>query len=207
MREKLNAFLCAVVFAALGLGAESLQWDWRHAEALTSKQWLSHAKISSADRDAIAKALANLLLPDLGGPGGFSEQEVEQVALETPVKVIDLNGDGIPEIIAQGTPQDGGCSHTGNCRFWIFEKSGPEYRLLISVPAIQSFTIQPARSNGFNDVVVKTYGSSTQSTLRLLRYTGTKYEEAGCFNANWPASQGGTGHEANEPHLTPCAEK
>ena len=114
------------------MGAESFRWDWRHSEALTPKQSLQHAKVSGADRTAIARAIAEQLKPDMGGLGGMTEQELEDVALDTPVKLVDLNGDGTPEVIAQGTFQEGGCSRTGNCRFWVFQKSGDEYKLLIS---------------------------------------------------------------------------
>jgi len=106
-------------------------------------------------------------------------------------------------VIAQGTPEDGGCSPTGNCRFWVFQKSGDEYKPLVSLEAIQSFTIQGSRLNGFNDLVVKTYVSSAESTLKLLRYNDGRYQEAGCYKADWSAAGGGR-HELKEPRLTPC---
>ena len=201
-----KACLCAIIFASLLLGAESLLWDWRHSEALTSKQSLRHAKVSNPEREAIARAIANQLKPALGGLGGQTEEELEDVALDTPVKLIDLNGDGTPEVIAQGTVAEG-CSPTGNCPFWILQKSGREYRSLISQEAVQSFTIQPSRSNGFSDIVVKMHGSATESTLRLLRYGDGKYCEAECYYENWSVLEGKTVHELKEPRLTPCAEK
>jgi len=197
----------AVFFASLMLGAESCQWDWRHSEALTPKQSLRHAKVTEAERAAIAKAIANQLKPDIGGLGGESEQELEDNALDTPVKLIDLNSDGITEVIAQGTIEDGGCSPTGNCRFWVFQKSDHEYRLLFSKESIQSFTIQQSRSNGFSDIVVKMQGSATASTLTLLRYSEGRYKEAGCYDANWSVREGSAVHELKEPRLTPCIEK
>jgi hypothetical protein len=189
------------------LGAESFQWDWHHSEALTSRQALRHAKITSAERAAMARAIADQLKPDMGGLGGMTEQELGEVALDTPVKLVDLNGDGTPEVIAQGTPQDSGCSPTGNCRFWVFQKSDREYRLLFYREAIQSFTLQPSRSGGFSDIVVRMHGSATQSTLWLLQYRDGRYHEAGCYDANWSVLEGDTVHELKEPRLTPCAER
>jgi len=197
----------AVVFASIMLGADSFQWDWRHAEALTSRQSLRHAKVASAERAAVARAIADQLKPDMGGLGGMTEPELEEVALDTPVKLVDLNGDGTPEVIAQGTPQDGGCSPTGNCRFWVFQKAGRDYRLLFYREAIQSFTLQPSRSGGFSDIVLRRHGSAAQSTLWLLQYRDGKYQEAGCYDANWSALEGDTVHELKEPRLTPCADK
>jgi hypothetical protein len=199
----LAACFYGVSLASLMLGADDFQWDWSHSDALTSKQALRRTKVSTAERAAIAKAIAIQLMPDMGGLGGRTEPELEDTALNTPVKLVDLNGDGTPEVIAQGTPEDGGCSPTGNCRFWVFQKSGGEYRALISLEAIQSFTIQGSRLNGFNDLVVKTYVSSAESTLKLLRYNDGRYQEAGCYNADWSAAGGGR-HELKEPRLAPC---
>ncbi|MGO8786879.1 MAG: hypothetical protein ACLQVL_05780 [Terriglobia bacterium] len=201
------AGVCAVIFASLTLAADDFQWDWRHSEALTSKQSLRHAKVSATERAAIARAIANALKPEIGGMGGESQQELEDNAVDTPVKLVDLNGDGVAEVIAQGTPEDGGCSPTGNCRFWIFQKSGNEYRPLFYREAIQSFTLQQSRSNGFTDLVIRMQGSATESTLWLLRYSEGKYQESGCYDANWSVLEGGAVHELKEPRLTPCAEK
>ena len=89
------AGVCAVIFASLMLGADDFQWDWRHSEALTSKQSLRHAKVSATERAAIARAIANALKPEIGGMGGESQQELEDNAVDTPVKLVDLNGDGV----------------------------------------------------------------------------------------------------------------
>jgi hypothetical protein len=199
----LLAIFCSVILASLMLGADDFQWDWRHSDALTSKQVLRRAKVSSAERAAIAKAIAIQLMPVMGGMGGRTEPELEDTALNTPVKLVDLNGDGTPEVIAQGTPEDGGCSPTGNCRFWVFQKAGIEYKPLVSLEEIQSFTIQGSRLNGFNDLVVKMYVSAAESTLKLLRYNDGRYHEVGCYKADWSAA-GGEGHALKEPRLTTC---
>ena len=203
LQRVIQVCLCAICFAPFVIGAEDFQCDWRHSEALTSKQALRHAKVSSGERALIAKAIALALMPDMGGLGGRTEPELEDTALETPVKLIDLNGDGTPEVIAQGTPEDGGCSPNGNCRFWVFQKLGEEYKLLVSEESIQSFTLQENRSNGFKDVVVKMYVSAAESTLKLLQYNDGRYQEVGCYEANWSA-EGGESHGPKVPHLAPC---
>jgi hypothetical protein len=199
-----KACFCIVILAPLLSGAEDFLWDWRHSEALTSRQSLRHAKVSSTERAAIAKAIAVALMPDMGGLGGRTEPEVEDTALDTPVKLVDLNGDRTPEVIAQGTLEDGGCSPNGNCRFWVFQKFGSEYKPLISLEAIQSFTIQGSRVNGFNDLVVKSYVSAAESTLKLLQYNDGRYQEAGCYQADWSGSESGVRQDLKEPRLKPC---
>lgn len=202
-RGILTACFCGMSLATMMLGADDFQWEWRRSDALTSKQALRRTKISTAERASIAKAIATQLTPAMGGMGGRTETELEDTALNTPVKLVDLNGDGTPEVIAQGTPEDGGCSPTGNCRFWVFQKSGAEYKPLISLEEIQSFTIQESRLNGFNDLVVKTYVSSAESTLKLLRYNDGRYQEVGCYKADWSAEGGGS-HQLKDPRLAPC---
>ena len=201
-RVILTACFCSIGLASLMLGADDFQWEWHHSDALTSKQALRRTKVSTAERAAIAKAIAIQLMPAMGGMGGRTEPELEDTALNTPVKLVDLNGDGTPEVIAQGTPEDGGCSPTGNCRFWVFQKSGVEYKPLISLEEIQSFTIQENRLNGFNDLVVKTCVSSAESTLKLLRYNDGRYQEVGCYKADW--STAGDRHQLKDPRLAPC---
>jgi len=204
--EALEACLCVVLFTSLLLGAEGFQWDWRHSEAIPLKQSLLRAKVSDAERAAIARAIAIQIRPDLGGLGGQSDQEIEENAQDALVKIVDLNGDGTPEIIVQGS-LDEGCSPTGNCRFWIFQKSGQEYKLLFYREAIQSFTIEKTSSHGFSDVAVATHDSATESTVRLLQYREGTYHEAACYDANWAVLEGNTIHKLKEPRLTPCNEK
>jgi hypothetical protein len=203
-RFTFTACFYSVIFASLLLGAETFQWDWRHSEALTAKQSLRRTKIAAPDRDAIAKAIAEQLQPEMPE---IDLPQLEDIALEAPVKLLDLNGDGVPEIIAQGTPVDGGCSQAGNCRFWILQKSEHEYKLLFYRADVQSFTIQSSRSKGFTDIAVKTHSSATGSTVRLVQYHDGEYHEAGCYLASWAVRQGDAGHELNEPRLTPCSEK
>jgi len=160
---------CAVLLSSQFMSAQSVKWEWRDSKY--ARQTLRQAKFSNAERAAIAKAIADQFGPsDMEVLGIDSEQQLKDAILDTRVELVDLNGDGIPEVIAQGTSKEG-CSPTGNCPFWVLQKSGRDYRLLVSLDAIQTFQIQRSRSNGFRDIVVGMHGSATESTLRLLRYS------------------------------------
>jgi hypothetical protein len=188
------------------MGAESLQWEWLHSEYLV--RTLREANVTGAERIAIAKAIANQVgpyTPSMKLIGIVSAQQLKDMTFDTRVELVDLNGDGIPEVIAQGTNKLG-CSPTGNCPFWVFQKSGGEYRFLVSLGAIQTFKIQRTRSGGFRDIVVEMHGSATQRTLRLLRYSQGKYHKAGCYDAKWSVLEGDTVRELKEPRLAPCKE-
>jgi hypothetical protein len=201
--ETTVACFCVLLSSSF-LSAESVKWEWRHSKYL--EQTLRQAKVEDAERTAIAEAIANQVgpyRPEMKFMGIDSEQRLRDAILDTRIELVDLNDDGVPEVIAQGTLKEG-CSPTGNCAFWIFQKSGREYRLLASRGAVQTFQVQRSRSNGFSDIVVEMHGSATERTLRLLQYGRGKYHVAGCYDANWTVLEGDTVRELKEPLLTPC---
>jgi hypothetical protein len=160
-------------------GRTKLHWEWRDPENL--EQTLRQAMVASADRTAIANAIAKQAgpyTPVMKSLGIDSEQQLKDTILDTRVELVDLNGDGTPEVIAQGTFKKG-CSPTGNCPFGVFQKSEREYRLLVSLIGIQTFQIQRSRSDRFRDIVVESHGSATESTLRLLQYSRGNYHKGG----------------------------
>ncbi len=195
---------CGILLASVFMRAETVNWEWRDSKSL--EQTLREAKVTDAERTAIAKAIANQVGPYTHAMeflGIDSEQQLKDAILDTRVELVDLNGTDAPEVVAQGTAKEGG-SPTGNCPFWVFQKSGREYRLLVSLPAIQTFQIQRSRSNGFRDIVVEMHGSATLRTLRLLRYSRGKYHEEGCYDANWSVLEGDIVRDLKDPRLTPC---
>jgi len=91
-------------------------WDSRAWQELSWKDSLEKARIKEPDRKAIAAAIEEELRPDMQNLEIDSEEKLQEVAFKTRVKMIDLNGDGIPEVVAQAIPD---CSPTGNCSLWI----------------------------------------------------------------------------------------
>ena len=99
-----------------------------------------------------------------------SETALQKAALNTRVKMIDLNGDGVPEVVAQGMVN---CSPTGNCPFWVFQKTVRGYKLLVESYG-QTFTVQKTSTNGFRDIVVSMHSSAKESGLTNYRYKDGK---------------------------------
>lgn len=93
------ALFLALLTAATTAAQSSFQWDWRRAEYLTCKQCLREAKLTKAERAAISKAITDQLRPDMYGEGFESEEHLENIALDARIKLVDLNGDGTPEVI------------------------------------------------------------------------------------------------------------
>lgn len=132
-----------------------------------------------------------------------SEDQLTEVALDARVMMVDLNGDGVSEVVTQGSGKYC-CSPTGNCAFWIFEKAPSGYTLLLQRGAVQRFAIAPQRTQGFYDIVVAMHGSATESTLRVFKYNHGHYGVAACYNEAWSVLEGDTVRELKEPQVTPC---
>jgi hypothetical protein len=174
------------------------QWDWKRREGLNAEQSLRKAEVTDKQREAIAQQIRPLLA-DLGVEFE-SESELRKDALDTRVKMIDLNGDGVPEIVAQGMI---GCGATGNCPFWVFRKMKQGYGLILNGQA-QTFTIQKPGSGGFADLVLSRHGSSSSGDLLRYQFRGGAYQVVGCYVYEWTVPDGENIRELKEPRIAPC---
>jgi hypothetical protein len=137
--------------------------------------------------------------------GHVSDEQLRDIAGETRIAFVDLTGHGKHEIIAQAGGENSGCSPTGNCRLWVLRRQRDGYHVVLDAPSEQTFTIQPHRTKGLNDLVLSMHGSATDSTLRLYKFNGSSYAHAACYDANWEiADENGKFHDLQEPRLTPC---
>src|SRR5262245_48204554 len=167
--------LILFVVLAVGAGAQKLtphpapilHWNWRESQELVaSTQSLATFKeISEPERAKLLNALAEQFK---------GEAQPNERAAKTRIKFLDLNGDGVPEAICQSFDTES-CSPTGNCSFWIFQKSGTGYKLLLSKRAIQTFTIQNGQTSGYYDVVLGMHGSATEQGLTVYQFRDGRY--------------------------------
>jgi len=189
------------------------QWDWKHSRELPAEKSLRKAKIPSTQKKAIAQAIGNYLRPICLGPEKScvavpasstgeitSDAELQLAVLDTRVALIDLNHDGVPEVVAQGMLN---CGATGNCPFWIFQKTKAGYELLLDGEA-QMFTVQKSKPNGFCEIVLSTHGSSSSGSLVNYRYVEGVYQEAGCYYYDWTELENDKVRELKAPRITPC---
>jgi hypothetical protein len=168
-------------------------WDWKNSQELGPADRIDKSKeLSPAERILLTQAIR--------------DQGQKQNVLETRVKEIDINGDGHPEVIAQSS-SDENCSPTGNCAFWIFERSTKGYVSILSAEA-QTFTLQPSKTHGFSDIITGRHASATESELTVFKFDGTEYRDFGCFDANWSAlGADGEYRELKRPHISRCGMK
>jgi hypothetical protein len=179
---------------------ERFHWDWRHSQELKADQSLRNAKLTEQSRNAIARAIADQIRPMMADLEIKSETELKGKALDTRITLIDLNSDGTPEVVAQGLVN---CGATGNCPFWVLQKSNPGYEVLLEGEA-HAFTIQRSRTNGFCDIVLSTHGSYSSGGLTTYQYQEGVYKDVGCYNYEWTALEGEKVRELKEPRITPC---
>jgi hypothetical protein len=158
---------------------------------------LRNAKLAERDKSLLQAAIVEKLSdPDL------SAQELQDFALRTRIKMVDLNNDGKPEIIAQGSDPYN-CSPTGNCPFWVFQKGASGYASLLESFG-QVYTIENHRTNGYRDLVVAMHGSATQQTVYFFRFEKGGYLQAACYEFSWPFSDGEPPRTAEEPDVARC---
>jgi hypothetical protein len=191
----------SLAITALAEAPSGFRWNSHDSQELSARQSLRNSALSKQDKDAISAAIEDQLTEVMPDPEVESESRLRKAALDTRIKMIDLNGDGVPEVVAQGMAD---CSPTGNCSVWILQRKPDGYKVLLAAFG-QTFTIQQTSTNGYRNVVVSMHGSATQSGLTEYRYRGGRYREAGCYSAEWTVRDNdGTIRELKEPRITPC---
>lgn len=176
-------------------------WEWQNSQELVASQSLRKAKMSDSDKDVIAKAIEDLISEEDSQmkPG----RHLTEAALDTRVKMIDLNKDGTLEVVAQAMAD---CSPTGNCSFWVFQKIHDGYKLLLQGFG-QTFTIQKETTNGYRDIVVSMHDSAFDSVITVYHYNHGAYEDVACYDAAFSIMQAdGNMRELKEPQITPCGK-
>jgi hypothetical protein len=93
------------------------------------------------------------------------------------VKAVDLNNDGIPEFwIAGNAP----CAFGARTQmYWVYGKSGDNYRMLLSAGALDDMKVGNAVSKGYKDIVgMYLSGAGTVKEKVLFKYDGNIYKQA-----------------------------
>lgn len=177
------------------------QWDAAHGTELSWRDSVGSSKIlSDSDRAALIRAIEGKLRPSAGDLGVSTEKEFAHMASATRIKVVDLNGDGIPEVIAQSMGTDT-CGAVGNCALWVFKKTASGYSSILDSGS-QSFVVEATRSNGYSDLTLALHDSATRKQLYLFRFRSGRYRETACFDANWSPEINGP--VLKHPVITRC---
>ncbi len=92
---------------------------------------------------------------------------------------------GRTQIIVQGVGECQ-CSPTGNCSFWVYEKSTDGYRRLLVTNMVQVFSVENTRSHGYRDIVTGAHGSAFDTDLTVFKFDGERYQPRECWSMSYP---------------------
>lgn len=184
-------------------------WSIRKAHELDYHRTIRNSPdLNPVERAALIKTVAALIRPFMEDNEIGSERELSQLAANARVELVDLDGDGIPEVIAQASDLKAGCGATGNCAFWVFKKSSSGYKLLLDtrgkdgVGGAELLTVEENRTNGFKDLILAAHESASEKSLLVYRYKNGSYRESACHYASWLSTAGGTWHDLKNPLIS-----
>lgn len=196
--------LAAVALAQQAVSPKGFHWEWRKSQELRPEQTISRLRLNPAQSADLIDTIVLQMRQDQADHQAGSEKELGEIAGKTNVALVDLDGHGLSEVVAQGRDENA-CSPTGNCPFWILRRGRDGYRVILDANSTQTFTIQSTRTNGFSDIVLGMHGSATDTTLTLYKFDGAGYRDSGCYEANWGiVDKAGTWHDLKEPRVTRC---
>lgn len=127
---------------------------------------------------------------------------VRQSGLDKSVTVtpIQLAKTRRPQLLVKGS---GLClCGAQNCAFWIYQKTGQDYELLLK--GAGSIKVKAARTsaNGFRDVISESHASAAETIVRTYRFDGARYQLHTCVNR---AFYDDNGKYTAKPTNRPCA--
>jgi hypothetical protein len=173
----------------------TFQWGQGQPQEL-DKALADYNNISTGDRAALLHAFAREFNDYPIPPSPMERAE------QTLVKFVDLNGDGVPEVIARPI---GNICGAANCPLYVFQKTGTNYRAILKKGAAQTVTVQRTRTNGYLDVVVGMHGSATEEGLFVYQFSEGRYRRTHCYNASFTElGKDGEIHELEKARITPC---
>jgi len=194
-------FIVVLITATTALfAAERFAWDWHKVES--PRETLSQVPLSEGERIALTAALSAEFNTPISNLFSAADE-----GADIGIKLLDLNGDHTPEIIAQARGEFW-CGATGNCPLLVFRKSGKIYESMLPTGEYyeyQGFTVMQQRSGGYRNLIFNQHESSTRQAVLVYKYRDGKYRPADCYEASW-AVIGDEDAIAKEPRMTPCRE-
>jgi|GEM_PF-4088390 len=99
--------------------------------------------------------------------------------------LVDLNGDGTREIMLRATTVPF-CGAVGNCGFWIFERHGNKYKLLLQASDYvdrvkMGDQILGSVTRGYHDILLRGHFSAGETGFYYMKFNGKKYVDGRCL--------------------------
>jgi hypothetical protein len=165
----------------------------------TIKKWLRGEKVKSERNDITFE-----LIKEVTGKSESELNETEKhfwqdLGFEFTPYLIDVNGDGKNELAIRNS-----CAPVGNCKFWLFRKSGNGYETILetSYGAVQTFKLKSSKTKGYFDLETKDHGSSTSGGIEIYKFNGNNYKVNQCYDYNYSYLKDDKVYKLKKPKIT-----
>lgn len=159
-------------------------------------QYLGKARLPKSEKDAIVAVVFKDIAPkECISPERSLEQEIDAIRIARAA----LHTNAPEQLLVQASDACH-CGGTGNCGFWVLERRGKGFHVLLETEMVQRFGVEPSRSNGYRDILTSSHGSATLSGLVLYKFDGKKYRATDCASVEYEVKEDGSA--AGPPKLT-----
>jgi hypothetical protein len=170
-----------------------ISFDWNspkfHELGFFRGRLAQASSLSTDSKSALIRAIETHLRPQMSGLEIGDERELRDIVKQSRVELVDLNEDGVPEVIVQPIGLKAGCGATGNCPFWIFTRNLKGFHLILDTGG-QMYRVERSSSNGYSDLAVASHDSASEKTILGFRFKDGQYREMACYRAWWSTPNG-----------------
>jgi hypothetical protein len=187
-----------IVPLAMAASLAPLQQPFPHEMGPAGVQvaYLGKAHLPISDKDAIVALVFKDISPkQCISPERSLAQELDTIRIAHAA----LHANAPEQLLVQASDACH-CGGTGNCAFWVLERSGKGFRVLLETEMVQRFALEPSRSNGYRDIVTSSHGSAIFQGLVLYKFDGKKYRAADCASVEYEVKDDGS--QAGPPKVT-----
>ena len=151
---------------------------------------------------AVPRQIIQQLQQNSSEEGELSDLYRDSLVAYLVAEPLDLNRDGIPELVIRGRNKICGAN---NCVAWIYRRTTTGYERLLSTGAIQRIEPQATMSHGYRDVMTWMHGSAWDGDLTLYTFDGQRYRRVQCFTYTFRYFDAhGEMHELDRQRTTPA---
>ncbi len=116
---------------------------------------------------------------------------------------LDLNRDGVPELVIHGIQRLCGAS---NCIKWIYRRTSAGYERLLVAWGTQTLEPLTSTTHGYRDLRKWQHGSAWDSGVTLYKFDGRRYRQDRCFHYSYSYLDAhDERHELKRPRITPAS--
>jgi hypothetical protein len=195
------SFLLAVNVGLTALGQRQFHWQWRKMQEdhFSQRPIIRQMKASQNFRIALTEAVVRSMRADKDVFGDVPNAELWVLASNESYEWVDLDGDGIPELVTGGFGVDQ-CGGTGNCILQVFRRNGSKFDLILYSREEQ---IMIDRSGPKPLLMLYTHSSAIEGDLEVYAFPQCqKAKLVYSYDVWWGGPAGGAAYKS--PRLEPA---